>query len=182
LPQTTDHEDTTCKYSIWEVEEDETFLEAEHADDEDDVEVAAIVEPQLDIEEDPIAHAVLKSALRMQAVDEGVTPAAATHLRDVDKSMWEESEFSLSASLLEALEANSLVETWVVKNRPCFALVDALHVPSSKEAVHASLAKHVGLIRSEEHAGGKKLLETLVTATELSKKEEQKETKKRVRK
>jgi hypothetical protein len=88
----------------------------------------------------------------------------------VDETLWEtpdsaDGRFQFAQELLTCLEQQELLSTWVSKNRPCFALAEALKVRSAA-AQGTSLLSASGLGKlvkkaAAETPGGKVLADIL---------------------
>lgn len=142
-----------------EVEEDGLAEQVEpnsanHNDDE---------QSSLPIEENPHAQSVLKSLLLLEAYIENPDLDLNKRHAQVDRRMWEESDFRLVTHLVSALTDKSLIVHWLTHNRTCFALLDCLKVPSAAPMVRQAIAPHMEILKSsaKEHKGGSLLLERL---------------------
>lgn len=163
--------------------------EEEEEEEEDRGSAAAVAAPEaLPIEEDPAAHHLLKQVLQLQAAFEAQHAAAAetgskkktkkaeapaaaaapASSVQLDESLWEPSEggarrFEFAQDFLSSLEQNDLLSTWVSKNRPCFALAEALKVRSAAaqgKSLLSGLGKAIKKTAAEA-PGGKVLADVL---------------------
>jgi hypothetical protein len=164
----------------------------EFNDDEDDVDEVnentkkkAKVEekPLLPIQEDPIAHTLLKKILIIQATAERQHDHSNSKAKkssknekennktgekdtiELDYSNWDSTTniFNFATLLLDLLNDNGVIEKWLQSNRPCFAFVELLNVPSAREKTLQLLKPFRNQINSlaSSHVGAKILLENM---------------------
>lgn len=114
--------------------------EEEDADDSTSGKAAAAPAVLLPVEEDPIAHSLLKSIVEFDKVVEGVVSETKARA-DVDRTLWEEEEAegagSVSLLILKNLQESEQVVSWCERNRPSHALSLLATVPSTKKTCKA---------------------------------------------
>jgi len=173
-------------------EADEEEADTEFDDDEADAEAdesskkkAKIEEkPLLPIQEDPIAHTLLKKILIIQATAErahgqNTSKGKKTEKKsdkennkkgekdtmELDYTNWDNTTniFNFATLLLDLLNDNGTIENWLQSNRPCFAFVELLNVPSARDKALQLLKpfhKKISTLASS-HVGAKILLENM---------------------
>lgn len=128
-----------------EDEDDDNMADKPGDEGEGDESGASAPAEALPLEEDPSAHALLRSLLHGPDSKDGAAPLVQTFAR------------ALSAALLSA----DLLAAWTRKNRPSFTLADLLRAlaPADRPALLEALQPLVQEDLEETHAGGKALLE-----------------------
>lgn len=139
--------------------------------------------PLLPIQEDPIAHTLLKKILIIQATaerqhDRSNSKTKKTSKNDketnkkgekdtieLDYSNWDSTTdiFNFATLLLDLLNDNGAIEKWLQSNRPCFAFVELLNVPSARDKTLQLLKPFRNQISTlaSSHVGAKILLENM---------------------
>jgi len=159
--------------------EDELDAAGDRKEEEKKPEVAL-----LPIEEDPVAHALLKKLL---AVELALETGKGT---GVDQALWESPHWqppsiskkgkrkgsakeeeeggSVSRQLLRCLEERDCLPQWLRRNRPCFALAELFKVPSVSRSLFTLLDPHRKLLadQASQHVGGKLLNGLLIASVE----------------
>jgi len=168
-------------------DEEENLIEGDDDDDDDENDdfddkskkkIKVEEKPILPIQEDPIAHTLLKRILIIQATAErahGNVKKSNKNIQnnkksekdsiELDYSNWENTTniFNFAKLLLDLLKDHSLIETWLQSNRPCFAFVELLNVPSVREKAISLLKPFHSKISTlaSSHVGAKILLENM---------------------
>ena len=93
--------------------------------------------------------------------------AEAVEGETVDTALWvveEGSSSRFALKLLQYLQQEDLLKTWISCNRSCFALANICKVPSARKAALAALKPFKKEIdaNAASHAGGKVLFESMI--------------------
>lgn len=165
-----------------EFDDDAEAEEAEEPEENSKKKAKVEEKPLLPIQEDPIAHSLLKKILTIQATAERAHSKNPSKDKKSDKknetskkgdkdtieldySNWDSTTniFNFASLLLDLLNDNNSIENWFQSNRPCFALVELLNVPSAREKALQLLKPFQEKISAlaSSHVGAKILLENM---------------------
>lgn len=135
-----------------------------------------VVKEVLPIEEDGVAHVLLKKLIHFEVAQSGQKGASDANTGDAKETKGkkrkgiqqeekknevdeDESKSSLAHQLLRYLRTSGKIPLWISHNRPCFALVETGKVSSVAKELKQLILPHKELleISAGQHIGGKML-------------------------
>jgi CPL (NUC119) domain len=149
----------------------------------------AVAVPVWPIEEDPVAHRLLKKLIHIEAAvtaRRGAGGSIPESELELDDALWEKDTAfpGFAATLLGHLVEQGSLEAWLTRNRPCLSLADMFKIPSEtlhRALVDALLPYEGALTEAAAEQTGPKVLLGLLAQHKPAPKADKKTPKKKAR-